>query len=59
MLTKEPDVQPEANIQFTLPMDVYDQAAEILGKQGLTVEDAVILLYKYIADTGEIPFHNF
>lgn len=47
---------PETHIHFTLPLDLYEQASDILNAQGLTVEDAVVLLYRYIATTGAIPF---
>lgn len=47
---------PEAIIRFTLPLDVYEQAADILNEQGLSVEDAVVMLYRYIAATGKLPF---
>ena len=47
---------PEAIIRFTLPLDLYEQAAEVLNEQGLSVEDAVVMLYRYIAATGKLPF---
>lgn len=47
---------PEANIRFTLPLDLYEQAADVLNEQGLSVEDAVVMLYRYIATTGKLPF---
>ena len=47
---------PEAIIRFTLPLDVCEQAADILNEQGLSVEDAVVMLYRYIAATGKLPF---
>ena len=42
--------------EFTLPMDLYEQASEVLAKQGLTVEDALVLLFEYVARTGKLPF---
>lgn len=47
---------PKTHIRFALPLDLYEQASDILNELGLTVEDAVILLYRYIATTGTIPF---
>lgn len=47
---------PETHIRFTLPLDLYEQASDILNAQGLTMEDAVVLLYRYIATTGKMPF---
>lgn len=47
---------PDAIIRFTLPLDIYEQAADILNEQGLSVEDAVVMLYHYIAATGKLPF---
>ena len=32
-------------IEVKLPKEVYDSASEILAKQGLTMEDALILFY--------------
>ena len=45
----------EAVIEFTVDADLYKQASEVLGKQGLTVEDAVRMLFEYTAVTGTIP----
>ena len=33
-------------IEVKLPKEVYDSASEILAKQGLTMEDALILFLK-------------
>lgn len=43
-------------IEFTLPKEIYDQAKEILSKQGLTVEDACVLFLKETVRLGRIPF---
>lgn len=48
---------PETQIRFTLPLDLYEQSSDILNAQGLTVEDTVALLFRYIATTGKIPFN--
>ena len=37
---------PETIIRFSLPLDIYEQAADILNEQGLSVEDAVVILYR-------------
>lgn len=47
---------PETQIRFTLPLDLYEQASDILNGQGLTAEDAAVLLYRYIVATGALPF---
>jgi len=43
-------------VEFTLPVEVYEQAKEVLGRHGLAVEDAVIWMYNYVAATGKLPF---
>ena len=43
-------------IEFTLPKEIYDQAKEILSKQGLTVEDACVLFLEETVRLGRIPF---
>jgi len=46
----------DAMVEFTLPVEVYEQAKEVLGRHGLAVEDAVIWMYNYVAATGKLPF---
>jgi len=43
-------------IEVKLPKEVYDSASEILAKQGLTMEDALILFLKETVRLGRIPF---
>ena len=43
-------------IEVRLPKEVYDGASEILAKQGLTMEDALILFLKEMVRLGRIPF---
>lgn len=43
-------------IEVKLPKEVYDSALEILAKQGLTMEDALILFLKETVRLGRIPF---
>ena len=43
-------------IEVKLPKEVYDGASEILEKQGLTMEDALILFLKETVRLGRIPF---
>ena len=43
-------------IEVKLPKEVYDSASEILEKQGLTMEDALILFLKETVRLGRIPF---
>jgi len=55
-LIAEKPQDKEAVIQFSLPHDMYEQAKEILSQYGLKVEDAVVLLYRYIVANGGLPF---
>ena len=43
-------------IEVKLPKEVYDSASEILEKQGLSVEDALILFLKETVRLGRTPF---
>ena len=43
-------------IEVKLPKEVYDSASELLAKQGLTMEDALILFLKETVRLGRIPF---
>ena len=43
-------------IEVKLPKEVYDSASENLAKQGLTMEDALILFLKETVRLGRIPF---
>ena len=43
-------------IEFKLPKEGYASASEILAKQGLTMEDALILFLKETVRLGRIPF---
>ena len=43
-------------IEVKLPKEVYDRASEILAKQGLSMEDALILFLKETVRLGRIPF---
>ena len=43
-------------IEVKLPKEVYDSALEILAKQGLSMEDALILFLKETVRLGRIPF---
>ena len=43
-------------IEVSLPKEVYDSASEILAKQGLRMEDALILFLKETVRLGRIPF---
>ena len=46
----------ESIVEFTLPLDLYEQASDMLKKQGLTVEDAIVMFYEYVAANGKLPF---
>lgn len=43
-------------IEVKLPKEIYDKASEILVKQGLTMEDALILFFEETVRLGRIPF---
>lgn len=43
-------------VEFRLPKEIYDEASAILAKQGLTVEDALVLFFEETARLGRIPF---
>lgn len=43
-------------IEVRLPKEIYDEASEILAKQGLTMEDALVLFLRETVRLGRIPF---
>lgn len=43
-------------IKVKLPKEIYDEASEILAKQGLTMEDALVLFLRETVRLGRIPF---
>ena len=43
-------------IEVRLPKEIYDKASEILARQGLTMEDALILFFRETVRLGRIPF---
>ena len=43
-------------VEVQLPKEIYDNASKILAKQGLTMEDALILFFKETVRLGRIPF---
>ena len=43
-------------VEVKLPKEIYDKASEILAKQGLTMEDALILFFEETVRPGRIPF---
>lgn len=43
-------------VEVKLPKEIYDKASEILDKQGLTMEDALILFFEETVRLGRIPF---
>ena len=45
-------------IEVKLPKEVYDSASEILAKQGLSMEDALILFLKETVRLGRIPLYG-
>lgn len=43
-------------IEVKLPKEIYDQATEILAKQGFTLEEACVFFLKETVRLGRIPF---
>ena len=43
-------------VEVKLPKEIYDKASEILAKQGLTMEDALIRFFEETVRLGRIPF---
>ena len=43
-------------IEVKLPRETYDKASEILARQGLTLEDAILLFLNETVRLGRIPF---
>ena len=43
-------------IEVSLPKEIYDKVSEILAKEGLTLEEALILFFQETIRLGRIPF---
>lgn len=43
-------------IEVMLPKEIYDKVSEILAKEGLTLEEALILFFQETIRLGRIPF---
>ena len=43
-------------VEVSLPENINDKASEVLARQGLTMEDALILFYEETVRLGRIPF---
>lgn len=56
LFEEKEDEDGMVTIEVKLPKEVYDSASEILAKQGLTMEDALILFLKETVRLGRIPF---
>lgn len=41
---------------FEVDADLYNQAKEVFAKQGLTVEEAIVLFIKETVRRGTLPF---
>ena len=41
---------------FEIDQDLYDRVTAALAPQGLTLADAIVLLFKKTAELGRIPF---
>ena len=43
-------------VVFEIDQDLYDKVTAILAPQGLTLSDAIVLLFKKTAELGRLPF---
>ncbi len=41
---------------FEIDQDFYDKVSAVLAPQGLTLSDAIVLLFKKTAELGRLPF---
>jgi len=41
---------------FEIDQDLYDKVTDVLAPQGLTLSDAIVLLFKKTAELGRLPF---
>ncbi len=41
---------------FEIDQELYDKVTAVLAPQGLTLADAIVLLFKKTAELGRIPF---
>lgn len=41
---------------FEIDQDLYDKVTAVLVPQGLTLSDAIMLLFKKTAELGRLPF---
>lgn len=46
----------KVTVEVRLPKEIYDKASAILAKQGLTMEDALIMFFEETVCLGRIPF---
>lgn len=46
----------KVTVEVRLPKEIYDKASAILAKQGLTMEDALIMFFEETVRLGRIPF---
>ena len=43
-------------MEFEIDQDLYDKVNDVLAPQGLTLSDAIVLLFKETTELGRIPF---
>lgn len=41
---------------FEIDQDLYDKVTDVLAPQGLTLSDAIVLLFKKTVELGRLPF---
>ena len=45
----------DETIEIAVDADLYEELSKILGEQGLTPEEAAVMLFEYVAATGTVP----
>lgn len=43
---------------FEIDQDLYDKVTDVLAPQGLTLSDAIVLLFKKTVELGRLPFSS-
>lgn len=43
-------------MEFEIDQDLYEKVTAVLAPQGITLSDAIVLLFQKTADLGRIPF---
>lgn len=43
-------------MEFEIDQDLYDKVTTVLAPQGITLSDAILLLFRKTVELGNIPF---